>query len=101
VHPIVTSEPDDQVEQLGLRDRRRQPVAEGADADLATRTLLAPDVDLGRAVVTNENGRETRLDAAGRELRCALPHLAPHRRRHCFAVDRPSHDAGFQMPTSF
>jgi hypothetical protein len=30
-----------------------------------------------------------------------LPHLAPHRCRHCFAVDRPSHDAGFVLAVAY
>src|SRR5262249_32346882 len=41
----------------------------------------------------HEDGRQPRLGAARHQPRCALPHLAPHHRRHCFAVDRPSHEA--------
>ena len=91
MHARVVPQPVDQLEQLRLRGAGGEPVAERRHADLATGPLLAPDVHLRRRIVADEHGRQPGNDAAAGQPGHALPDLASHRRRNCFAVDRPSH----------
>ena len=85
-----------QRQQLRLRRRRGQPMAERLDADLAQALLLAADVDreAGSSPTSTVASPGTTPRRARRATRC--PDLAPHRRRHRLAVDRSVPRASFR-----
>src|SRR5581483_4731244 len=87
VHVAPAVQVVDEREQLGLRRRRRQPEAEEGDAERAARLLLVADVDRGRRVVADEDGRETGSRTARAQLVDAHAHLLAHAGRDRLAVD--------------
>jgi hypothetical protein len=91
VHARVAPESVHQIEELPLRDGGREAMAERRDADLAARAFLATDVHMRGGIVADEDGGEPGCRPTFGQPGHAFPDLAPHRRRRCLTVDRPSH----------
>ena len=91
VHGVVRIQLREQLQDLALRRRLRQPVVARRDARLLRRLVLPADVDVRRGVLADEDGREADRTAERLDV---LRDLSAHLLRDRLPVDRDSRHRG-------